>query len=74
MRGSEVLLTCSSTTLNLLSPKVHYSDIQLLNGKRTDRVEGGVVVVVVDVTTSSPTSCWVFRRHFSEEKKKKSLL
>ncbi len=32
VRGSEVLM-CGSTTLNLLSPKVHYSDIQLLNGK-----------------------------------------
>lgn len=30
-------LKCSSTALNLLSPKVHYSDIQLLNDKCTDR-------------------------------------
>lgn len=36
------ILKCSSTALNLLSPKVHYSDIQLLNDKCTDRqTEGG---------------------------------
>lgn len=37
VRGREAL-THGSTTLDLLfSPKVHYSDIQLLKGKRTER-------------------------------------
>lgn len=31
-------------------------------------MEGDVVVDDDDVTASFPTSCWVFRRHFSEKK------